>query len=237
MTPDEASIDRAALAARYREVTAAIETAARDAGREPDELTTIVVTKFHPAALVAALAGLGQRAMGESRQQEFVPKAEALRDLGLDWHFIGQLQSNKAARVVEHAATIHSLDRESLLTALVATQQSVSAFIQVNLTDDPARGGVPPAALPAFVERVLEAPTIRLQGLMGVAALDGDPRASFARLRELRDEVVTPRARAATGLSMGMSGDFAAAIAEGATHLRIGTAITGKRPAGAYART
>ena len=227
--------DASLLAGRYRQVMADIAEAATDAGRDPAELTTIVVTKFHPASLVRALAALGHRDVGESRQQEFTPKAEELADLPLEWHFVGQLQSKKAARVVEHAGTIHALDRRSLLEAIARTGRKVDVFIQVNLTEDPARGGVLAPELAEFVTDALESPTIRLRGLMAVAGLEAEPRAEFERLRRLRDDVVHPLAPSATALSMGMSGDFAAAIAEGATHLRIGTAITGNRPDPAYA--
>ncbi|HWL60823.1 MAG TPA: YggS family pyridoxal phosphate-dependent enzyme [Microbacteriaceae bacterium] len=230
-------LDSAALADRTARVLADVADAAAAAGRNAGEVTTIVVTKFHPAELVRALAELGQRHLGESRLQEFAPKAQSLRDLDLDWHFIGQLQSKKAARALEHAGTIHSLDRRSLLTALAASGRAADVFIQVNLTDDPARGGVSAADLPEFAEAVLAVPALRLRGLMAVAGLGAEPRAEFARVRELRDRLLTPIAPAATALSMGMSGDYRDAIAEGATHLRIGTAITGKRPDPAYARS
>ena len=226
------------LRERYRAVLDEVAAVARSAGRDPAEITTVVVTKFHPASLVAELAALGHRDFGESRQQEAGPKAAALRDLGLRWHFIGQLQSNKARAVRGYASAVHSLDRDSLLAALADPAAApLDAFIQVNLTDDPRRGGLPPDALGGFAERVLAAPGIRLAGLMAVAPIGAEPRAAFARVRELRDRVVAPIAPEAIGLSMGMSGDFADAIREGATHLRIGTAITGMRPDPAYART
>jgi pyridoxal phosphate enzyme (YggS family) len=215
------------LAERLASVTADVEAAARSAGRDPAELTTIVVTKFHPAQLVRDLHALGVREFGESRHQEAGPKAAELADLELDWHFIGQLQSKKARAVAEYAHVVHSLDRESLVAALGSTQ--TSAFVQVNLTDDPERGGVTPAHLDAFIDGVLAAGGIRLLGLMTVAPLDESPRPAFARLREL-SERVQKQAPDATALSMGMSGDYRDAIAEGATHLRIGTAITGNRP-------
>lgn len=235
MSRDGTVVVGESLEARYGEVLGEIGEAAVQAGRRPEEITTIVVTKFHPAALVRELVALGHRAFGESRQQEFLPKAEDLASLDLSWHFIGQLQSKKAGKVLEHARTIHSLDRESLLAALAASGRAADVFIQVNLTEDPARGGVLAPELPAFIEAVLDVPTLRLRGLMAVAGLDAEPRAEFARVRRLRDEILLPIAPDATALSMGMSGDFRAAIAEGATHLRIGTAITGNRPDPAYA--
>jgi len=218
------------VAARYRDVMDRVDRAARAAGRDPAALVTIVVTKFHPAELVRELADLGHRDFGESRHQEARRKAADLDGLGLAWHFIGQLQSNKARAVREYASSIHSVDRDSLLTALATDGDPIDVFIEVNLTDDPGRGGVAPESLAAFTDRVLATPGVRLRGLMAVAGLGRSARSEFARVRELRDRVVLPRAPDATALSMGMSGDFEDAILEGATHLRIGTAITGNRP-------
>ena len=216
------------LRERYECVTAEIAEAARAEGRDPGELTTLVITKFHPASLVRELHALGHRDFGENRHQEAAAKAAALADLDLRWHFVGQLQSNKAKAVAAYAPRIHSLDRDSVLAALAGT--GAEAFIQVNLTDDPGRGGVAPGELGGFAERVLATAGISLRGLMAVAGLGREPEAEFARVRELRDRVLLPIAPEAVGLSIGMSGDFRAAIAQGATHLRIGTAITGKRP-------
>lgn len=215
------------LAERLASVTADVEQAARDAGRDPAELTTIVVTKFHPASLVRELVELGVRDVGENRHQDAAPKAAELVGLPVTWHFIGQLQSKKARAVLEYSRILHSVDRPSLVDALAGA--GVDAFIQLNLTDDPGRGGVQPAELEGFVERVLAASTIRLRGLMAVAPLGAEPRSAFARVREA-SERLRSLAPDAVDLSMGMSGDFRAAILEGATHLRIGTAITGNRP-------
>ncbi|GAA1057515.1 YggS family pyridoxal phosphate enzyme [Agromyces luteolus] len=219
-----------ALADRLDAVRAGIADAARDAGRDPDEVTTIVVTKFHPEALIRELASLGVRDIGENRHQEAQAKARALADLDLRWHFVGQLQSKKARQVRAYASVIHSIDRDSLVDALRSEEGEVDGFIQVNLTEDPNRGGVAPDDLEPMVERVLAAPGIRLLGLMAVAPLDEPARAAFARVRAL-SERVRSLAPAATSLSMGMSHDYRDAILEGATHLRIGTAITGNRPA------
>jgi len=201
----------------------------------PTGVTLVVVTKFHPASLVRELHALGVRDFGESRHQEASAKAAELADLGLDWHFIGQLQSNKAKAVRGYARVIHSLDRPSLLGALAEPGgRPLEAFVQVNLTDDPRRGGVRPDELAGFAERALTTPGLRLAGLMAVPGVDAEPAAEFARVRELRDRVLLPLAPGATSLSMGMSGDWRAAIREGATHLRIGMAITGNRPDPAY---
>ncbi|KRC62403.1 alanine racemase [Agromyces sp. Root81] len=217
------------LAARLAEVTGRVADAATDAGRDPAEITTIVVTKFHPASLVEQLAALGVRDVGENRHQEAQAKAAELAGLDLRWHFVGQLQSKKARQVRAYASAIHSVDRPALVDALRSEEASVDCFVQVNLTDDPGRGGVAPEALEALVAHVLETPGLRLRGLMAVAPLDEPARPAFARVRAMSEQVqkLEPTAR---DLSMGMSHDFRDAIMEGATHLRIGTAITGNRP-------
>lgn len=224
-----ASAAAGTLAGRLAEVTGRIADAAAEAGRGADEITTIVVTKFHPASLVAELAELGVRDIGENRHQEAQAKAAELAALDLRWHFIGQLQSKKARQVRAYASAIHSVDRPALVDALRSDEASVDCFVQVNLTDDPGRGGIAPDALESLVERVLETPGLRLRGLMAVAPLDAPARPAFARVRAFSDRVrrLAPDAR---DLSMGMSHDFRDAIMEGATHLRIGTAITGNRP-------
>jgi PLP dependent protein len=219
----------ATLAERFAAVTQDVAAAARDAGRDPAQITTIIVTKFHPASLVRELASLGARDVGENRHQEAAAKAAELVDLGLTWHFVGQLQANKAAAALEYASVVHSVDRASLVGALEKTQRALGVFLQLNLSDDPQRGGVEPAKLEQLAERVLAAPTLELLGLMAVARIDAEPRAEFARVREA-SERLRRLAPGASRLSMGMSGDYREAIAEGATHLRIGTAITGNRP-------
>jgi pyridoxal phosphate enzyme (YggS family) len=214
-----------------------VAEAARRSGREPAAITTIVVTKFQPVELVRDLRELGVRDFGENRHQEARTKAALVPDVR--WHFVGQLQGKKARQVRAYASAIHSIDRVSLVDALdpagdpvddePAGSRVVDAFAQVNLTDDPGRGGAAPADVPALAERIESATGLRLLGVMAVAPLGEEPRAAFARLRGIADEVrrIAP---AATAISAGMSGDFEEAIAEGATHLRIGTAITGSRP-------
>ncbi|UOQ58359.1 YggS family pyridoxal phosphate-dependent enzyme [Leucobacter allii] len=229
----EASADPA-LADRLSAVREGIAVASRAAGRGEDATTLIVVTKFHPAALVRALAGLGVRDVGENRHQEAQAKAEELAGLGLRWHFVGQLQTKKARQAARYAAAIHSIDRERLVDALAlgpeeAPGRVIDAFLQINLTDDPGRGGVAPEGIEALAERVLQAPGLRLRGVMAVAPLEEPPAAAFARLAGYSDRVraLDP---AADRISAGMTHDYAEAIAAGATHLRIGSAITGKRP-------
>lgn len=217
------------LAERLAAVRTGISDAATAAGRSPEELTTIVVTKFHPASLVRELFELGVRDVGENRHQEAQAKAAELAEPELRWHFVGQLQSKKARQVRAYASVIHSIDRTALVDVLRSEETSVDCFVQLNLTDDPGRGGVAPTELEPLVEHVLATPGLRLLGLMAVAPLDEPARPAFARVRELSERVqrLAPEAGA---LSMGMSHDYADAIAEGATHLRIGTAITGNRP-------
>lgn len=192
-------------------------------------MTLIVVTKFHPASLIRDLVDLGVRDVGENRHQDASPKAVELAELPLTWHFVGQLQSNKARAVAEYARVIHSVDRESLVSALARAERPLDVFLEVNLTDDPGRGGVTPEALLPLAEQVLVHPSLRLRGVMAVAPIDDEPRAAFARLRGHSERVRTV-APEAVAISAGMSGDYAEAIAEGATHLRVGAAITGNRP-------
>ena len=219
------------LAERLAEVDGRIADAARAAGRDPAELTRIVVTKFHPASLVRELFELGVRDIGENRHQEAAAKAAEVTDLDIAWHFVGQLQSNKARAVRRYASAVHSVDRTSLVEALAAREPDdamLDCFVELNLTDDPSRGGVLPADADHLAEAVAATPGLRLRGVMAVAPLDAEPRAAFALVRGVSDRIraVVPDA---TAISAGMSDDFAEAIAEGATHLRIGTAITGKR--------
>ena len=224
-----------ALAARLGDLDERIADAARSAGRPPAEITRIVVTKFHPASLVEHLHALGVRDVGENRQQELTAKRTTLPPLeGLRWHFIGQLQSKKARAVRAAADVVHSVDRDRVADALHAADPdgaSLDVLVQINLTDDPARGGAAPADAGRLAEHVAaHCPSLRLRGVMAVAPLAEAPAAAFARLHDAGAAVrrVVPDA---SWISAGMSGDFVEAIAAGATHLRIGTAITGARPA------
>jgi len=218
------------VAERLRSVEESVADAARAAGRTTDEITTVVVTKFHPASLIRELSGLGVTHFGESRHQEAVAKVAELADLEATWHFVGQLQSKKARQVREYADVIHAVDRESLVASLGGAGRPVDVFLQVNLTDDPDRGGAQPSEVTRLASRIESTPGLSLLGLMTVAPLGEDPRRAFETVRLLSEDV-RREFPAAVALSMGMSGDFEAAIAEGATHLRIGTAITGNRPA------
>jgi pyridoxal phosphate enzyme (YggS family) len=188
------------------------------------------VTKFHPASLVRELVALGVRDVGENRHQEASAKAADVADPTLRWHFVGQLQSNKAKAVRAYAATVHSVDRGSVVHALSGEDgRELGVFLEIGLSDVPGRGGAEPVEAESLAESVLTAPGLRLLGVMGVAPLGAEPRPAFARLRAASERVraLDPDA---SSISAGMSGDFREAILEGATHLRIGTAITGKRP-------
>ena len=222
-----------ALEERLAEVDARIVDAAHAAGRDPRALTRIVVTKFHPATIAERLYELGVRDFGENRQQELSEKVAAVgaRD-GLVWHFIGQAQTNKARAIRAAASVVHSVDRAKLADALDAAGgpgPALDVLLQVNLTDDLGRGGVAPADLPALVDHVAALRTLRVRGVMGVAPLGEAPASAFARLHDCsaRVQASVPDA---TWISAGMTADFAEAIAAGATHLRIGSAITGPRP-------
>lgn len=218
------------LAERLRTTRGEITAECARLGR--DEPTLIVVTKNHPARLAMDLYNLGERNFGENRVQEGHPKALELAKPDLNWHLIGQLQTNKVKQALEFASSVHSLDRDSLLQELVKRTAErltpLEVFIQVNLTDDPARGGVSPADLPRFADSVSAVSTLSLAGLMAVASLDLEPEQDFARVANLSEKLKVDHPHA-SGLSIGMSGDYLTALSFGATHLRIGTAITGNR--------
>ncbi|HET6728520.1 MAG TPA: YggS family pyridoxal phosphate-dependent enzyme [Jiangellaceae bacterium] len=225
------------IAAGLAAVTARIERACRRVGRDPAEVTVVVVTKTFPAADVRLLADLGVRDVGESRDQEAAPKAAACADLGVTWHFVGKLQTNKAVSVARYADVVHSVDRIRLVDALDraawAAGRELRCLVQVSLADGPRdsaeRGGAAPADVPALADRIAAAHSLRLAGVMAVAPLRGDPDDAFSRLTRVAETVQT-RHSAATWVSAGMSGDLEAAVAHGATHLRVGTAILGARP-------
>ena len=223
------------LAERYVGALSSIRDATEAAGRNLDEITLVVVTKNHPASLVLELLELGARDFGENRDQEAAPKAAEVRatsEIPHRWHFVGQLQSNKVRSMLDYSQVLHSLDRQSLLAELIKQterrEQSLDVFIELNLTDDPGRGGIAPAELLPFAEKVLASKHLNLLGVMGVAGLDAEPAAEFERILTASKtlQTIAPEARF---ISAGMSQDFELAIAHGATHLRIGTAITGKR--------
>ena len=215
------------LADRLHAVQAAVAQAAQAAHRDPAEITTIVVTKFQPLALIEELFALGVRDFGESRHPEASDKAAALPEA--TWHFVGQLQTNKARQVAKYADVIHSVDRPELVDALAG--QDVDVLLQVDLgvgRGAPSRGGAKPGSIPALAERVVAADGLRLRGVMTVAPLGIPVVPAFAALAMVAGRVRSA-AREASWISAGMSGDYVEAIAAGATHLRIGTAVVGPR--------
>ena len=223
------------LAERYRSVLSNIEHSAIASGRSKDDVELIVVSKNHPASLVAELNALGQISFGENRDQEASQKASELTEAGyeLDWHFVGQLQTNKVKSVLRYASTIHSIDRPSLVQELgkqlEKLDKTVDGFIELNLTDDLGRGGVDEDQLVYLTELVLSQKRIKLLGVMAVAGLEKDPRAEFERALRMSKKLQAV-APTATKLSLGMSEDYQVAIEMGATHIRVGSAITGPRP-------
>ncbi len=242
MTGTASADRRAELAKNLTAVRERIARACADAGRATDEVTLVVVTKTFPDSDVRLLYELGVRDVGENRDQEAAPKAAACTGLpGLTWHFVGQLQTNKARSVARYAHVVHSVDRLRLVTALDrAARQAgrpLTCLVQVNL--DPAapeetgRGGAAPEDVPRVAEAIAAAEALRLGGVMAVAPLGADPRAAFARLAELANAMRRDHPDA-TMISAGMSGDLEAAIAAGATHVRVGTAVLGSRPALRY---
>lgn len=234
------SANPGSLQERYEAVLDRVSSTALASNRKPEDINVIVVSKNHPAQLVLDLIDLGAKHFGENRDQEAAPKAaevSANSEVEISWHFVGQLQSNKAKSVLRYASAIHSIDRTSLRQAITKEVQNIrqsqpnfiiNGFIQLNVTDDPNRGGISVADLPKFAEELLADKTINLLGVMGVASLEREAQVDFETIAKASQALqkIHPSAKF---MSAGMSEDFELAIPFGATHLRIGTAITGKR--------
>ena len=223
------------LAANLGTVHGRIRTACEAAGRDPAEVSLVVVTKFFPESDVRLLAELGVRAVGENRHQEASAKAAACADLGLSWHFIGSIQSNKAAAVAGYSDVVESVDRLKLVAGLDrgADQRGhvVDCLVQVSL-DPPGstgRGGADPTDVPAIAEAISRAGALRLRGVMAVAPLGEPPLPAFQRLADVAAALrrVQPDASRVYG---GMRGDLEDAVRCGATHVRVGSAVLGPRP-------
>ena len=227
-TPIAARMDDASAAERLRAVRAEIDKAARLAGRKGEEVALIAVSKTHPAEAIEPLIRAGQRHFGENRVQEAAAKWPELqaRCPDLHLHLVGQLQSNKAREAVELFDTIHSVDRSSLVSALAkameASGRRPECFVQVNIGDEPQKGGCPVAELPALLEEC-RAAELPIKGLMCVPPEGVEAAPYFALLAKLARRHELP------GLSMGMSGDYPTAVMIGATHIRVGTALFGQR--------
>jgi PLP dependent protein len=236
---------RAELAGRLAAVRNRITAACLAAGRPASDVTLIAITKTFPASDVALLGSLGVTDIGENRDQEAAPKAAEVAALGqaVRWHFVGQLQVNKVASVVRYAEVVHSVDRLRLVRALgsraSAAGRRITCLIQVNLEESPAagnvaadehaRGGAQPAEVGALADAVAAAENLVLGGVMAVAPLGAPPRPAFRKLWEVA-QAVRAAHPGAVMISAGMSGDLEEAIAEGATHVRVGTALLGSRP-------
>lgn len=224
------------LQARLDRVRHQVAEACRAAGRAPDEVRILPVSKTFPPEVIREAVALGMHRFGENKVQEIRDKADPLADCGIDWVMIGHLQTNKAIVVARLASEVQSLDRPKLAAALDRRlrleDRVLDVLVQVKTSTEPSKYGLPPEQLLGFLQELRDYPRLRVRGLMTMAIHTQDPdtvRGCFARLRELRDRA------AAAGydlpeLSMGMSGDFPLAIAEGATQVRIGTAIFGSRP-------
>ena len=230
---------RAEIADNLAAVEERIAAACAAAGRDRSEVTLVAVTKTFPASDVGHLAALGVRDGGENRDQDAAGKVLECERAGvprLSWHFVGQLQRNKAGSVATYADVVHSVDRARLVTAMdraaATAQRQVVAFVQVDLRTAPAddgRGGAAPADVDALADEVAAAEHLVLGGLMAVAPADEEPARAFARLAEVAERLRRTHP-AATAISAGMSGDLEAAVEHGATHLRVGTALLGSRP-------
>lgn len=223
------------MAGRLAALRSRIAAAAQIHGREPEEVTLIAVSKTHPTEAIVRLFDLGQRHFAENYLQEAVQKITALQNRQIIWHFIGQLQSNKTRAVAENFDWVHTVDRAKLADRLSA-QRPIDAAplevcVQVHLGDETNKGGVLPEDLPALLDHVASLPRLRLRGLMAIPPEEPTPEAQrrwFAQLRKAFDRARQQHSGLDT-LSMGMSADLEAAIAEGSTHVRIGTALFGPR--------
>jgi len=220
---------------RLASVLARIEAAARRAGRDPGGVRLLAVSTQQPVEAIAAAADAGQMEFGENYVREGIPKIEALRGRPLTWHFIGQLQANKTREVAEHFQWVHTVDRERIATRLDAQRPHfagpLDVLLQVRLGDEPGKGGAQPADLPKLAQFVAGLPRLRLRGLMCIPPPLPDEaaqRVPFARLRGLLADL-NDRGHRLDTLSMGMSADLEAAVLEGATLVRIGTAVFGPR--------
>jgi len=231
------------IAANIERVEGRIATACAAAGRERSDVTVVAVTKTFPVEDVIHLHALGVRDVGENRDQDASRKVDACRAAGvtdLVWHFVGQVQRNKAATVTAYADMVHSVDRLRLVSALqkgaTASGRKVTCLVQVDLRDvpvDDGRGGAAPPDVDEIAAALAGSDALVLGGLMAVAPLDGDPASAdraFARLSELSRQLRSTHPSASV-VSAGMSGDLEQAVAHGATHLRIGSALLGSRPA------
>lgn len=215
----------------YEAVLERIAQAAYRAGRRPEEVTLLVVSKGQSLEAIRSVYNKGHRLFGENRVQELLAKKPHLPQ-DIQWHLIGHLQTNKVKAILPHIVLLHSLDRESLLAEITKRAETpVPCLIEVKVAQEPTKHGIVPAALDAFVEKVLETPKVQLRGLMGMASLTTDSEQVRREFRQLYKLFVKLRERyphaTIDTLSMGMSGDFEIAVEEGSTLVRVGSAIFG----------
>ena len=221
--------------ARLAEARRAVAAAATRAGRPPGSARVLVVSKTRTAAEVRAARAAGQREFGENYLQEALAKMPAVGD-GVVWHFIGAVQANKTRAIARHFQWVHTVDRLRVADRLEAAAAApLDICVQVNVDAEPQKAGVAPEGVRDLVDRLARRPRLRLRGLMALPDPAADPRAGFRRLRRLFEDNAPRAWKHWDTLSMGMSGDFEIAIEEGATIVRIGTAIFGPRPAQAAA--
>lgn len=224
-----------ALSENLAAIQARIKTVAEKHGRKAGEVRLVAVSKTNPPEAIREVFEAGQRVFGESRVQEALPKLDALPP-EIEWHFIGHLQTNKSRKVVRRFALFHGVDNQNLALQInrIAGELGVTAnvLLEVNVSGEESKFGFDPKTLPAALEVLLPLPFLRIQGLMTMAPYSDDPetaRPYFAKLRELRDRLAAETGNPLPELSMGMSGDFEQGIAEGATIVRVGSAIFGER--------
>lgn len=228
------------IASNMQAVRDAIDAAAYAAGRDPQDVALLAVSKTFPAEDIRAAHAAGQRRFGESYVQEAVGKISELHDLDIEWHFIGPIQSNKTRPIAENFSWVHSIERLKIAERLSAQRPEnlppLQVCIEVNISGEASKSGVTPNEVAALAQAVVSLPRLQLRGLMAIPQPDSNPaqqHASFAQLRQLQTDLIAQGIPLDT-LSMGMSHDFPAAIAEGATLVRIGTAIFGARNYGGH---
>lgn len=212
-------------AVRLRDVHDRMEAACRTAGRSPDQVTLIAVSKVQPVSTIQELYELGVRDFGESRLQEAEPKIASLPK-DIVWHFIGSLQSNKAKKIAELFQVVHTLCKDSQLVEIQKSSKQVEGLIEVNIANESQKAGISPQSLDAYRSSVLHYSQVHLRGLMTIGPALDDPEAMRPYFRKLRE---FGQVAGAQWLSMGMSNDFDVAIQEGSTHIRVGTALFGAR--------
>jgi len=228
---------RAELVAGLAGVRGRLSAACEEVGRDPHTITLVAVTKTFPASDVASLVTLGVTDIGENRDQEAKGKVAEVAASDWDippltWHFVGRLQTNKCRSVARYAHVVHSVDRAEVATALAAgadrAERNLDVFAQVSLDDDPARGGILPRDLGQLADHIAGLARLRLLGVMAVAPLEADPDEAFARLAAIAEQLHGDHPDAVS-ISAGMSADLEAAVRHGATHVRVGSALLGRR--------